>query len=92
MSLKCWSSLLLLDTACSTTALREDRCDLAVQLWLPFGMANRPTSQETPGESYPCINRWLSEHVTIEFGRCPFSHTSIRVLDEGGVVWDGGGS
>jgi hypothetical protein len=33
--------------------------------------------------------RWASEHGTIEIGHCHATHSFIRVLDEGGLIWKG---
>jgi len=38
-------------------------------------------------EAYPCIARWIQEHGMIEFGFCFQSGTTVRVLDEGGMIW-----
>ena len=39
--------------------------------------------------SYPHIWRWVAEFGTVEIGHCHQTHTFIRVLDEGGVIWKG---
>jgi hypothetical protein len=33
--------------------------------------------------------RWLVAYGTIEFGNCPNTQSAVRVLDEGGLVWQG---
>lgn len=38
-------------------------------------------------ESYPGIARWIAKYGTIEFGYCLETRSSIRVLDEGGLIW-----
>ena len=44
--------------------------------------------QTTP-EQHPAIARWLAVHGTIEFGYCPYTRSAVRVLDAGGLVWQG---
>lgn len=38
---------------------------------------------------YPRINRFVFEHGWIEFGFDNFSHSFIRALDLGGLIWEG---
>jgi hypothetical protein len=38
---------------------------------------------------YPNITRWVKEHGWIEIGQNDCSSSFIRVLDEGGLVWEG---
>lgn len=44
---------------------------------------------QTASEKHPSIARWLVAHGTIEFGYCPNTQSAVRVLDEGGLVWQG---
>ena len=46
-------------------------------------------SVETASEKHLGIARWLVAHGTIEFGYCPNTPSAVRVLDEGGLVWQG---
>lgn len=39
---------------------------------------------------YPTLSRWVSERGWMELGRTDWSRSRIRVLDEGGLVWEGG--
>ena len=39
-------------------------------------------------KKYPNITDWVADGV-IEIGRAEWSHSFIRVLDEGGTVWEG---
>jgi hypothetical protein len=45
---------------------------------------------ETFEARYPNIAAWIRDHEGwIEFGRDEYSHSLIRVLDLGGLVWEG---
>ncbi len=44
---------------------------------------------QTASEKHPGMARWLVAHGTIEFGYCPNTRSAVRVLDEGGLVWQG---
>lgn len=37
---------------------------------------------------YPAVNRWIEEFGWIEIGADEYSTSLIRVLDEGGMVWE----
>ncbi len=39
--------------------------------------------------SYPNVARWVKTHGWIEIGQDNYSHSFIRALDEGGLVWEG---
>lgn len=39
---------------------------------------------------YPTLARWVSERGWIELGQTDGSRSRVRVLDEGGLVWEGG--
>jgi len=41
-------------------------------------------------QTYPTLTRWVTTHGWIELGDDSMSRSSIRVLDEGGLVWEGG--
>jgi hypothetical protein len=43
----------------------------------------------TGSASYPHLWRWVAEFGTVEIGHCGQTHSLIRVLDEGGIVWKG---
>jgi len=38
---------------------------------------------------YPNISRWVKEYGWIEIGHNDDSSSFLRVLDEGGLVWEG---
>ena len=40
-------------------------------------------------ETYPCVARWLKAHGTIEFSYCRHTHSFIRALNDGGMIWSG---
>lgn len=45
---------------------------------------------KSPGAaSYPHLWRWVAELGTVEIGLCGRTRSFIRVLDEGGIVWQG---
>lgn len=45
---------------------------------------------KTPAErAYPHVADWVKTHGWIEIGRDDFSRSFIRVLDIGGMVWEG---
>jgi hypothetical protein len=41
---------------------------------------------------YPALTRWVQGAGWLEVGRVYWSTSLIRALDEGGLVWEGGGS
>ncbi len=43
-------------------------------------------------ERYPALTRWVQGAGWLEVGRVSWSRSLIRALDEGGMVWEGGGS
>ena len=45
---------------------------------------------ETFEQAYPALARWVQEHGWLEIGRVSWSRSLIRILDEGGLVWEGG--
>ena len=50
---------------------------------------NRKTDPDSFTEKYPNIAGWIKDGW-IEIGRNGYSTSIIRVLDEGGLVWEGG--
>ena len=40
-------------------------------------------------ESYPNIANWVRLQGWIELGQDHYSHSLVRALDEGGMVWEG---
>lgn len=41
-------------------------------------------------ERYPALTRWVQGAGWLEIGQVYWSRSLIRVLDEGGMVWEGG--
>jgi hypothetical protein len=39
--------------------------------------------------AYLHLWRWATEYGTFEIGHCDQTHSFIRVLDEGGIIWKG---
>jgi hypothetical protein len=39
-------------------------------------------------ESYPALSRWVRLQGWIEIGLVPGSRSLVRVLDEGGLIWE----
>jgi hypothetical protein len=74
-------------------------CKHAVALGLYLIKAQPPTDKKRPKsrtaesdgftEKYPNIAGWIKDGW-IEIGRNGYSTSLIRVLDEGGLVWEGG--
>ena len=50
-------------------------------------MGKRITSAGSP--LHPHLWRWVNEFGTIEIGHCVQTHSFIRALAEGGIVWKG---
>lgn len=40
-------------------------------------------------KKYPNITLWVKEYGWIELGQDVYSHSFVRALDEGGVIWEG---
>lgn len=40
-------------------------------------------------KKYPNITLWVTEYGWIELGQDSYSHSFVRALDEGGVIWEG---
>ncbi len=49
----------------------------------------RMKAKSTGSVSYPHLSRWVVEFGTVEIGHCGQTRSFIRVLDEGGIVWQG---
>ena len=43
-------------------------------------------------QAYPHITLWVKTHGWIEIGGHDYSHSFVRALDEGGMVWEGSDS
>jgi hypothetical protein len=41
---------------------------------------------------YPALTRWVRGAGWLELGRVDWSRSLIRALDDGGLVWEGGGT
>jgi hypothetical protein len=39
-------------------------------------------------ESYPALSLWAKTHGWVEVGLIEGGHLTIRVLDEGGMIWE----
>jgi len=49
------------------------------------------TLDNTPfADAYPHITLWVRTHGWIEIGEDDYRHSFVRVLDIGGMVWEGG--
>ena len=46
-------------------------------------------AKATISTSHPHLSRWVAEFGTVEIGHCQPTRSFIRVLDEGGIVWQG---
>ena len=49
----------------------------------------RKRATPTGSAPYPHLWRWVAEFGTVEIGHCGQTRSFIRVLDEGGIVWQG---
>lgn len=54
----------------------------------------RDEGQRVPGpfeQTYPHIARWVMEHGWVEIGEddSDYSHSNVKALDPGGMVWEG---
>ena len=47
------------------------------------------STKPSESASYPHLWRWIAKFGTVEIGYCGQTHSFIRVLDEGGIVWKG---
>ena len=41
-------------------------------------------------EAYPALSRWVQHFGWLELGKVYWTGSLIRVLDEGGLIWEGG--
>lgn len=57
---------------------------------LTGGVEERPKTSPL-GQVYPTIARWASGYGWVEFGIDAVDRPFVRVLDEGGLVWEGEG-
>ena len=46
-------------------------------------------TKSSESASYPHLWRWAAEFGAVEIGHCGQTHSLIRLLDEGGIVWKG---
>lgn len=51
-------------------------------------MAGREPTTKQFSKEYPVLARWIAEDGWIELGRDGFSRSLVRVLDEGGMIWE----
>ena len=58
----------------------------------PKGAAPAPSLQNTTTaaftQAYPHLSRWVQGYGWIEVGRDVYRSSLIRVLDEGGMIWE----
>lgn len=40
-------------------------------------------------QSYPYVTRWIKKYGWIELGQDEYSASLVRVLDGGGLIWEG---
>lgn len=40
-------------------------------------------------QKFPYLTRWIREHGWTEIGQDHYSRSFIRVVDEGGIMWEG---
>jgi hypothetical protein len=38
--------------------------------------------------AYPHLSRWVTSYGWLEVGQAPYCPSCIRVLDEGGTIWE----
>jgi hypothetical protein len=50
---------------------------------------HRPVDPGNLDDDYPHLAAWVYERGWIEIGQDDYSRSFIRVLDEGGMVWEG---
>jgi hypothetical protein len=39
-------------------------------------------------ETFPTVTKWIKYYGWIEFGQTDCSRSMVRVLDEGGLIWE----
>jgi hypothetical protein len=54
-----------------------------------MGLDMTKNNKSMSPSSHPHLWRWVSEFGAVEIGLCSQTHSFIRVLDEGGMVWKG---
>jgi len=53
-------------------------------------MTDLSSTTDTPAETnYPHVARWVLDFGWIEIGQDDFSHSMVRALDIGGLIWEG---
>ncbi|MFY7997320.1 MAG: KTSC domain-containing protein [Candidatus Kapaibacteriota bacterium] len=52
-------------------------------------MAKSTSKSQQFEDLYPAISEWIDTTGWIEFGKNDMSHSMARVLDEGGMLWEG---
>jgi hypothetical protein len=52
-------------------------------------MATKSSKQQQFEELYPFIAEWIDTRGWIEFGQNDMSRSMARILDEGGMLWEG---
>ena len=53
-------------------------------------MTGTSSRAATPAETnYPHVARWVQDFGWIEIGQDDFSHSMVRALDIGGLIWEG---
>ena len=53
-------------------------------------MKNAVNLADSPAEtSYPHVARWVQDFGWIEIGQDDYSHSMVRALDIGGMIWEG---
>ena len=53
-------------------------------------MKGESNEADTSAEaSYPHVARWVRDFGWVEIGHDDFSHSMVRALDIGGLIWEG---
>ncbi len=54
-------------------------------------MKKQQSAGRTPSldETYPAISDWVMRYGWIELGQTDYGSSMVRVLDEGGLIWEG---
>ena len=53
-------------------------------------MGERGDMSNVFAQTYPTLMRWVTTHGWIELGDDRVRRSVIRILDEGGLIWEGG--
>ena len=48
------------------------------------------TQADPFAEAYPALTRWVRHYGWLELGQASGSRSFLRILDIGGLVWEGG--